>query len=461
MILTHAQIAIGGRIDCFDCICCLIYRKDRLKRMIRADISDLNIVEWEHFDVEIDHYIRMGFAESILIFILDHGRLVGIISEGDLKKGKNPRECINKLPIVIKEQGGVEEIVQHMLWHSSIDFVPIINADNKLLCVYFQGNLLRIQPYDIQNTEAIIFNEYQKVKREYKDKDVFVLTDLKFSNTGLQESIISIEELKNLDVEKCLLYLAFAEADSYMKVMPYVKKYSLPYVGCGAGCFRARKYSMEDSGGVVDYISINAAARNVLKKEYIKGGKYFCMPDMENICQVIESTRNVPGSYVEIGVFRGDTARVALHYMKETGINRECWLVDTFCGFTYDEAESSSDVHWNGTHTTTSVALVKERLNEYQSVHFLEQNIIIDDLPNEIGDVAVCNIDVDMEEAVYSALNKMKNRISPGGIIIAEDYGHMPTLTGAFYSVNRFIKESGDKFTCLYMPSGQMLLIRK
>ena len=181
--------------------------------------------------------------------------------------------------------------------------------------------------------------------------------------------------------------------------------------------------------------------------------------DFENIFQGLEVTRGVEGDYVEIGTYQGASARAALNYMRRADIQRTAYFLDTYEGFSYEEAEKSSDSAWFGTHTETSLEAVKEYLSEYPNAKPVKANIITDGLPEEITRIALCNIDVDIYDAVYAALKTVAPLIAEHGIIIAEDYGHTPWLIGAQFAVRRFLEET-DGFMPLYFPSGQMVLIK-
>jgi hypothetical protein len=88
-------------------------------------------------------------------------------------------------------------------------------------------------------------------------------------------------------------------------------------------------------------------------------------------------------------------------------------------------------------------------------------NIISDPLPSEIKNISMCNIDVDMLEAVESAFEKIAPLMSVGGIMICEDAGHTPSLIGARLALDNFLSSSlGKKFTPVFMESGQVFLIR-
>jgi hypothetical protein len=186
------------------------------------------------------------------------------------------------------------------------------------------------------------------------------------------------------------------------------------------------------------------------------------LADHENIIQALAQTRDVPGDYVEIGVYRGASAELALTYLERAGIERHCWLLDLYEGFTYDEAERSHDAFWAGQFSGTSQPAVEQRLERFPNRTLARCNVICDDLPAGIDRIAVCNIDVDMYEAVTAALEKTADRIPPGGVILIEDQGHTPNIAGGFLAVRDFLAtEQGGRFMSWNLTSGQALLVRR
>jgi hypothetical protein len=105
---------------------------------------------------------------------------------------------------------------------------------------------------------------------------------------------------------------------------------------------------------------------------------------------------------------------------------------------------------------------IKDLLRPFANATVIKSNVIEDDLPGETGRIAVCNLDVDMYEAVSSGLQKLAPMVCPGGIIVAEDQGHTPSLSGAYLTLVEFLKTSvGNQFIPVHMASGQMFLIKK
>lgn len=221
------------------------------------------------------------------------------------------------------------------------------------------------------------------------------------------------------------------------------------------------------------YVYDNHIVRKVIEEEYLsqeiekftKLNDPGSIDDAVNICQTIETTAHLDGDIIEIGVFRGSSSCIILNFLEKIGLKKQVWFFDTFEGFTYKEAETSFDKIWNGTHQTEGYDLIKKRILEkasFQQNVFVEKlNIITDNLPERIKKISLCNIDVDMFEAVESSFEKISPLIVQGGIIICEDAGHTPLLIGARLALDNFLSTSeGKKYTPIHMPSGQVLLIK-
>lgn len=209
------------------------------------------------------------------------------------------------------------------------------------------------------------------------------------------------------------------------------------------------------------YFHRNRIAWDVLRAEAALPQPKFTLGDFENLLQALESTRHVPGDFLEVGVFQGRSAHCVLHYMQRAGLKRRAYLLDTFEGFNYEEAKTSKDAYWLDTHGDTSIERVRQFVSGFSDVVVERSNIITDSLPDGSGPFAVANIDVDMYEAVLVALQKIVPRLSPGGIAIVEDQGHTPFLGGAYLAVHEFLATPAARgLTPVHLPSGQMFLVK-
>lgn len=210
------------------------------------------------------------------------------------------------------------------------------------------------------------------------------------------------------------------------------------------------------------YYTTNRIAKSVLKSTHqaADDNETYDLADYTNILQALEITRNIPGVYVEIGVYKGLSAFLALSYMKQAGISKESYFLDLFEGFTYKEAQESSDASWYGRFGNTSEDKVKAKLKGFERHHVEKTNIITDGLPANIDAISCANIDVDMYEAVQAAMHKCAPLVSPGGIMIIEDQGHMPYIAGAALAVSEFLDENKG-FLPIHLESGQVFLIKQ
>ena len=71
------------------------------------------------------------------------------------------------------------------------------------------------------------------------------------------------------------------------------------------------------------------------------------------------------------------------------------------------------------------------------------------------------NVDVDIYEATLAALQRVDEKLVINGIIVCEDCGHVPSISGAYAAVSEFYYLNKDKYLLLHLESAQALLIKK
>jgi len=225
-------------------------------------------------------------------------------------------------------------------------------------------------------------------------------------------------------------------------------------------------------GVIARYWHLDDRVRRVLRDElawqHAQGFLKWDDADFSNLIQGIDLTRELPGAFVEIGAFRGSSGSLALRYMKEIGLARDCYFLDVFDGFVYEEARTSPDAAWAGTHATEGREEIERRLRRHESpgngprVTVALANVIHDELPEGTERIALANIDVDLYDAVRAALVRVAPRLVPGGLMIVEDPGHTPHLIGARLALEEFLEADGGRdFRRLHMESGQAFVFRR
>jgi Macrocin-O-methyltransferase (TylF) len=154
-------------------------------------------------------------------------------------------------------------------------------------------------------------------------------------------------------------------------------------------------------------------------------------------------TKNIPGDLVECGTARGGSACLMGLTLKELGAKRLLWVFDTFDGIpaptaddpdfqiarlyagsfrgSLEEVNALFDAHG----ISAQCRLVKGRFQETLSESGVRQ-------------IAVLHIDGDWYDSVKTCLDHFYDRVSPGGVIQIDDYGHWE---GARKAVDEFIKK--------------------
>ncbi len=164
--------------------------------------------------------------------------------------------------------------------------------------------------------------------------------------------------------------------------------------------------------------------------------------------------QRVPGAFVECGVWRGGSSMCIARTLLQLGVTRELHLFDTFSGMS---APTDDDLTLLGKRAAdllratpreqddslwcwASLADVRRNLlsTGYPEarIHLVEgkvEDTIPDAAPPEI---ALLRLDTDWYESTRHELEHLYPRVSPGGIIVVDDYGHW---AGARKAVDEFL----------------------
>ncbi len=141
---------------------------------------------------------------------------------------------------------------------------------------------------------------------------------------------------------------------------------------------------------------------------------------------------DVPGDFIETGVWRGGTTilmRGVLHALGDT--DRDVWVADSFEGLPVPDAEAypaDAGIDWSHVEVLKVGAdAVRANFERYglldERVHFLE-GWFCDTLPDApIGPISVLRLDGDLYQSTMDALVSLEPKVSPGGFVLVDDYG--------------------------------------
>ena len=170
--------------------------------------------------------------------------------------------------------------------------------------------------------------------------------------------------------------------------------------------------------------------------------------------------RNISGDIVECGVWQGGSSMLAAIALLEFGEpQRSLYLYDTFEGMTepteHDvdykgnvarellDAEQNRDDGQDNVWAYASLDIVKRNL---QSTGFTEDQLtfikgpVEETIPNTMPEqISILRLDTDWHASTYHELVHLYPRLSSGGVLIIDDYGHWK---GAREAVDQYFKEN-------------------
>lgn len=166
---------------------------------------------------------------------------------------------------------------------------------------------------------------------------------------------------------------------------------------------------------------------------------------MSNLRRIAEHviTQNIPGDFIETGVWRGGACIMMRAVLKAYGAtDRIVWAADSFCGLPTPNpgvAADAGDTHHTFTELAVSLEQVQSNFAKYglldDNVRFLK-GWFSDTLPTApIEQLAILRLDGDMYESTMDALASLYDKVSPGGFIIVDDYG---AVTGCQKAIHDF-----------------------
>jgi O-methyltransferase len=163
---------------------------------------------------------------------------------------------------------------------------------------------------------------------------------------------------------------------------------------------------------------------------------------LHELYELAGSLGSVDGDFLEIGVWRGGSAALignrALSFP-----NAKMWLADTFTGVPKPDGLNDT-IYQGGEHADTSLEIVQEiLLNCGVSNYEILSGLFPQDTAHLIGmkKFRFVHIDVDSYDSATNVFNWAWPRISPGGLVIFDDYGFWG-CEGVAMFVNQ-LKKSG------------------
>lgn len=176
--------------------------------------------------------------------------------------------------------------------------------------------------------------------------------------------------------------------------------------------------------------------------------KPFTMTSIERVKSLLDAItyvikNNVSGDLVECGVWKGGSMMAALLQLKKTGEKRTIWLYDTFEGMSepsYHDIDNKGqlaterllveDKYSSNVWAYSTLDEVKGNMNTIKDhqcdLKFIKGKVedtltLKDSLPEKIS---ILRLDTDWYESTKVELEILFPKLSKGGILLIDDYGH-------------------------------------
>lgn len=161
--------------------------------------------------------------------------------------------------------------------------------------------------------------------------------------------------------------------------------------------------------------------------------------------------RKIPGDFVECGCYKGVSVGIICDYVDFANSGRHYYLYDLF------EHDDSMVHHALDAHGPDLFDAVKQRFSGYSNITVSKGFIpdVLDEVAPET--IAFLHIDLNNAPAEIGALDRLFSRVSPGGIVIFDDYGWLG-YHAQKDAEDPWLAERG--YQVLELPTGQGLLFK-
>jgi O-methyltransferase len=187
------------------------------------------------------------------------------------------------------------------------------------------------------------------------------------------------------------------------------------------------------------------------------------------ILALLDRTRHVPGDVAECGVFKGNSLTAIALYVRANGLNKHVFGLDSFSGF---DQSVQKDIALGGAadrekriggFEATSLKYVDAKL---AALGLLDAVTLISGYFAETlatipaASFSFVHLDCDIYDSYKQTLAYFYHRMSPGGIILFDEYND-PPWPGCKLAVDEFLADKPEKPVAVAMDNYQKYFIQK
>jgi O-methyltransferase len=173
------------------------------------------------------------------------------------------------------------------------------------------------------------------------------------------------------------------------------------------------------------------------------------------IYQLLRLIENVAGDTAECGVFKGAASYlICKANLGSRRYGRHHFMFDSFEGVS--EPGTKDGTYWTKGALACDVESVKHNLSEFPASSYHKGWIPERFCDAEDHRFAFVHIDVDLYEPTYESISFFYPRLSPGGLLVCDDYG-FTSCPGASEAIDEFLKDKPEKMIALCSGGGFLI----
>jgi hypothetical protein len=175
--------------------------------------------------------------------------------------------------------------------------------------------------------------------------------------------------------------------------------------------------------------------------------------------QAVRNTAHLALPVVEIGTFRGGSARVLVGALQSAVATPELHVIDTFEGHLDHQVTAEDSARQRGKFADTSVDDVRRYLSDLPGavVHQGDATRLLPTWPERR--YGLVHLDVDLFEPTRDCLHYFAARLAAGGVAVVDDYG-APSCPGVARAVDDLLSQD-PAFQRWETLTEQVVLVRR
>ena len=181
--------------------------------------------------------------------------------------------------------------------------------------------------------------------------------------------------------------------------------------------------------------------------------------DFMDLSQLLKNTvdNDIDGDIAEFGSFRGHSGYLMAMLLQKLGFQKRLHLFDTFSSF--PEETFGIDQFWSQSHPV-DFASVRAKFEAFPFVRFVQGDFTRTFDETGIRRLALAYVDCDAYRSTAYLIRRIYPEVlSPGGIMVFEDYGHAQLL-GNRVAVDEYFGKRSGCVTFFSQFSGSYVVIK-